>query len=130
MGFGVHVGNFSAVPFAALESLVAVAELWNHYAAAVFKARLPYVTVSTTRAAGLAGASRMSFVPLVLHGLSALSVFADTVGLRCLVAAAVLTLLVTGATVASVGIALAATCRSRGGWSWRAGSSCCSCSRS
>jgi polyisoprenyl-phosphate glycosyltransferase len=106
VGFGVRVGNFSAISFAALESLVAVAELWNHYAAAAFKARLPHVTVATTRAPRLAGSSRMRFVPLVLHGLSALSVFADTVGVRCLVAAVTLALMVVGAMVVGVAVAL------------------------
>jgi hypothetical protein len=121
VGFGVRVGNFSAVPCAALESLVSVGELWNHYAAAVFKARLPYVTIATTRAARLAGVSRMRFVPLVLHGFSALSVFADTVGVRCLIAASTLTLIVAGATGAGVALALVENVRVPG-WAVLAGS--------
>src|SRR5262249_41744968 len=40
-GIRVRVGNFSVVPRARLESLVAVSELWNHYAAAAFKSRQP-----------------------------------------------------------------------------------------
>ena len=53
MGFGVHVGNFSAVPFAALESLVADAELWNHTRMR-FESAIANVTFSNTREAGLA----------------------------------------------------------------------------
>ena len=44
-GVRVRVGNFSIVPWQAVERLVVVSELWNHYAAAVFRARLPYRTV-------------------------------------------------------------------------------------
>ena len=40
-GVHVRVGNFSVIPRSRLESLVTVSELWNHYAAAVFKSRRP-----------------------------------------------------------------------------------------
>ncbi len=86
-GIAVRVGNFSAIPFPQLRRLVAVSELWNHYAAAVFKARLPFVMLPTQRAERLAGKSRMNFVSLVMHGLSAISVFSDRVGVRLLIAA-------------------------------------------
>ena len=61
-------------------------ELWNHYAAAVLKTRLPYTSVPTIRGRRLQGDSRMGFVSLAVHGLSALSVFSDTLGVRLLVA--------------------------------------------
>jgi hypothetical protein len=89
-GIPVRVGNFSALPMGQLKRLVAVSDLWNHYAAAVFKARLPFVRVPTVRAARLAGRSRMNFVALVIHGLSAISVFSDRVGARLLIAASIL----------------------------------------
>jgi hypothetical protein len=85
-GQRVRVGNFSVVPRARLASLVAVAELWNHYAAAVFKSRQPCCAVATCRGSRLAGRSRMSFVNLVIHGLSAISVHSDVVGVRLLIA--------------------------------------------
>jgi hypothetical protein len=92
-GHAVRVGNFSLVPFAAVQRLVAVEELWNHYAAAVFHARLPRVEVPTHRARRLAGKPRMNFVALLLHGLSAISVFGDIVGARLLGATAAIILL-------------------------------------
>lgn len=85
-GIAVRVGNFSAVPYASLASFVVVSEAWNHYAAAVFKARIPYTMLPIARGARLAGNSTMSFVNLVQHGLSAISVFADVVGVRLLIA--------------------------------------------
>ena len=89
-GIPVRVGNFSVIPAAQLRRLVVVSELWNHYAAAVFKARTPKATVPTARAPRLAGRSRMNFVDLVTHGLSALSVHSELIGVRLLVVAAVL----------------------------------------
>jgi len=95
-GVSVRVGNFSVVPFWALGSLVVVSELWNHYSAAIFRSKLPYTTIPTQRATRLAGDSRMNFFALVLHGMSALSVFADVIGVRLLVGATVLLGTVTG----------------------------------
>jgi len=69
---------------------VVVSELWNHYAAAVFKAQLQYTTVALPRGTRYFGQSRMNFTSLVIHGLSAISVFGDVVGGRLLAAAAAL----------------------------------------
>lgn len=88
-GRGVRVGNFSIVPQGALHRLVVVSDLWNHYAAAVFRSRVPFSTMPTQRAVRLAGQSHMSFVSLVTHGLSAMSVHGDIIGVRLLVANAV-----------------------------------------
>jgi len=85
-GIPVRVGNFSVLPPMLLRRLVVVPELWRHYAASVYKARLPVDTVPTVRAPRLTGHSRMNFVKLVVHGLAAISVFGDRVGVRLLVA--------------------------------------------
>jgi hypothetical protein len=86
VGRWMKVGNFSVVPRDALQALVAVSELWNHYAAAVLLARLPVATVSLPRAERIAGRSKMSFVTLIVHGLSAISVNSSVVAVRVLVA--------------------------------------------
>lgn len=86
-GIPVRVGNFSAIPAAVLERLVVVSELWNHYAAAVFRARVPRDSIPTVRAARLGGTPKMNFVGLVAHGLSALSVHAELIGVRLFVMA-------------------------------------------
>jgi len=88
-GVAVRVGNFSVMPFELLGTFVVVSEAWNHYAAAVFKARIPYAMVPIARGTRLAGRSRMNFVHLVTHGLSAISVFGDVVGVRLLIAGTV-----------------------------------------
>jgi polyisoprenyl-phosphate glycosyltransferase len=85
-GHGVRVGNFSVIPHERLSCLVATSELWNHYAAAAFTSRQPYATIPTRRAARLDGRSKMNFVNLVIHGLSAISVYSDAIGVRLLIA--------------------------------------------
>jgi hypothetical protein len=100
-GIPVKVGNYSVVPYACLERLVVVSELWSHYAAAVFKAKIPYLSVPTTRARRIAGESKMRFVNLVVHGLTAIAVFSDVVGVRLLIASSVLLALTLGALFAA-----------------------------
>ena len=83
-GVRVRVGNFSVVPAARLPALVTLPALWNHYAAAIFQARLPRELIPTTRGTRYAGRSRMNLVSLVMHGLQAISVFIDVVTVRLL----------------------------------------------
>jgi glycosyltransferase involved in cell wall biosynthesis len=101
-GVAVRVGNFSAVPASCLDSLVVVSETWNHYAAAVFRSRIPYTSIPVVRGMRIAGKSHMDFVSLVTHGLSAMAVFGDTVAVRLLILAG---LLVAGLVVAAIGAA-------------------------
>jgi len=106
-GIRVRVGNFSVVPRERLESLVVVSELWNHYAAAAFKSRQPLCLVPTRRSRRLRGQSRMNFVDLVAHGLSAISVYGETVGVRLLVLACLLVVLALAGAVATLTVKLA-----------------------
>lgn len=111
VGFRVRVGNFSIVPWPVLERLVAVSELWNHYAAGVFKARLPYTMIDVERGPRISGTSRMDFAALLAHGLSAISVFSERVGARLIL---LLTAVGTGLLVAA-GVSLVAAAASGGG---------------
>lgn len=95
-GLRVRVGNFSVVPRSCLERLGVVSEIWSHYAAAVFKARIPNVSIPTVRARRLGGRSKMRFVGLVTHGLTALSIYGETIGVRLLIVLVGLLLLVIG----------------------------------
>ncbi len=103
IGIRVRVGNFSVVPPRALKRLVAVSELWNHYAAAVHKAKLPMEFIPSERATRLAGSSRMDLVSLAVHGLSAMAVFGDRIGVRLLIVVSAGMVL----TVTAVGIVIA-----------------------
>jgi len=90
VGRWLKIGNFSILPRQALSSLVAVSEIWNHYAAAVLLARVSVATVPLPRSVRIAGQSKMAFVNLVVHGLSAISVNSSDVAVRMLVVSSVL----------------------------------------
>lgn len=103
-GIPVRIGNFSVLPMPLAKRLTVVSELWNHYAAAAVHARIPMVMLPTTRASRLVGASRMNFVSLVSHGMGAMSVFADRIGVRALAVSAALVILFAIGMVMAVGI--------------------------
>jgi hypothetical protein len=93
IGSGVRVGNFSIIPRARLTSLVVVSEMWNHYAAAAFHSRQPICMIPSHRSHRLRGKSRMNFTRLVIHGLSAISVYSEIVAIRALIVTVILTIL-------------------------------------
>lgn len=84
-GKKIQSGNFSLITKHALERLVGVTEIWNHYAAAIYRANIPLEFVTVNRAHRLDGKSKMNFQSLLTHGLSSISVFSDIVGLRFLI---------------------------------------------
>lgn len=86
-GIRVKVGNFSIIPRNYLASLVVISEMWNHYAASVFRSKIKHAGVPTVRGTRLAGKSQLNLVSLVVHGLSAIAVFLDVVGVRLTLAA-------------------------------------------
>ena len=104
-GISVKVGNFSILPASYLTTLVVMSELWNHYAAAVFRSKLPFTMIPIPRGTRIAGTSGMNFVALVSHGLSAISVFGDVVGVRLFIGA------LAGSFLAGMGIVVVAMIR-------------------
>lgn len=105
-GHRVRIGNFSAIPRRRLNSLVVVSEIWNHYSAAAIRSRQPHCSIPTHRSTRLSGRSTMNFVSLVTHGLSAISVHSDVVGIRLLVLSVLLALVAAGGIVAAVAVRL------------------------
>lgn len=81
----ITFGNFSVIPQRRLQNLVRVSEIWNNYPGGVIHSRIPYDGVPIERAKRLAGNSKMNFVSLILHGLSAISVLIDTTAVRILI---------------------------------------------
>lgn len=102
-GKGIRVGNFSIVPASLLAGLVVDMNLWNHYAAAVYVSKVRTATIPTHRGKRLQGRSRLGFISLVVHGLSAISCYNELVTVRLLVATtAALATVIIGLTVAVV----------------------------
>ncbi|QEE48764.1 glycosyltransferase [Flavobacterium alkalisoli] len=83
-GKKISFGNFSAMPFNQLKKVVALSNIWNHYSGAVMHSRLPYNKVLLDRGKRYAGQSKMNFTSLVLHGLSSISVYFDSISVRIL----------------------------------------------
>jgi len=106
IGRNVQFGNFSVVPRPVLRRLVSISEIWNHYAIGALKARIPYVEVRTRRAKRLTGRTHMNFVSLVIHGLSAISIYGDVLGVRALITTVALMIPVALAACAAVAIRL------------------------
>ena len=92
-GVAVREGNFSIMPHSALDRLVTMSELWNHYAGAVYKSKLPHTRLATDRGHRLGGKSHMNLVSLVVHGLAGISTFYDVVATRTLIGSVVSVLL-------------------------------------
>jgi polyisoprenyl-phosphate glycosyltransferase len=101
----VEFGNFSLVPIAAVRRLCHMPDLWNNLSATVLRSRLPYRLVPTARGRRYAGSSKMNWNGLVIHGLSAMSVYSDVIFVRLMMAAAAI-----GA-VALLGIVIAIVIR-------------------
>lgn len=85
-GQAIRFGNFSVIPASLLSRIVCLADLWNNYPAAVIKARFPLSTVACNRGTRLSGSSKMNLIRLILHGLSAISVYNEIFGARALIA--------------------------------------------
>jgi hypothetical protein len=104
-GQRIDFGNFSLIPMACVRRLVLMPEIWNNLAAAILRSRMGLVSVPIERGHRYAGRSRMNWVGLVAHGLSAMSVYVDVVFVRLLFGA----LLAAG--MALIGIAAAVAIR-------------------
>ena len=105
-GRSIRFGNFSLIPFPLLKRVVALPDIWNNYAAALVKARLPRQVVACNRGTRFVGKSKMSLVSLILHGLSAISVYNEIFGARALIASFVIMLIALGLGLAGAVIRL------------------------
>ncbi|MEA5597534.1 glycosyltransferase [Rivularia sp. UHCC 0363] len=88
----IDMGNFSIIPFLTLSRVVIVSEIWNHYAAGILKARIPFTSIPCKRSYRIVGKSKMNFVSLVMHGLSAISIYGDIIGTKALILSIILML--------------------------------------
>jgi hypothetical protein len=83
-GFSINYGNFSCIPDKLLQKLVYKDTIWNHYAASIIQSKIPYDTILLDRGKRYAGQSKMNLNSLILHGLSAVSIYFDIFTLRIL----------------------------------------------
>jgi hypothetical protein len=88
IGRTIDFGNFCLLPMSVVRRLVHMPDLWNNLAAAIMRSRLQRIAVPTVRGVRHAGRSHMNLPALVLHGLSAMSVYADQIFVRVLLGTA------------------------------------------
>jgi polyisoprenyl-phosphate glycosyltransferase len=89
-GKEIRFGNFSLISAGNVRRLTMIPDLWNNLAAAVLRSRLPLEQVPIDRGKRYAGRSKMNFTSLIVHGFSAISVYADTIFVRLLVVTVVM----------------------------------------
>lgn len=83
-GKTINFGNFSFFSIGYVRRLVIVPDLWNNLPAAVLRSRLPVTQIAVDRGRRYAGHSKMNLTSLIMHGLSGISVYADTIFVRLL----------------------------------------------
>lgn len=81
-GKTIDFGNYCLIPGSKLNRLTYMRELWSHMGGALLKSRLPVVKVPTDRGLRYHGRSTMRLSSLVIHGFSAIAVFAETLFVR------------------------------------------------
>lgn len=105
-GISVRVGNFSVIPSSEVGRLTCMPELWNHYAGAVFRSKMPFTCIPMNRGRRLRGRSQMDVASLVAHGLAGIATFQETVATRILIANAICLTFLLVLFVVAIGIRL------------------------
>ena len=82
----INFGNFSVIPKRLIDKVSHVSDIWNHYPGGIIRSRLLYKSVGLERGERYPGKSKMNYTSLVIHGLSAVAVYIDTVSVRLLIA--------------------------------------------
>ena len=86
-GKQIAFGNFCLIPAESLKRIVYFPQIWNHFAAGILHAGLPWKSIPIDRGKRFAGKSKMNFVSLIIHGLSAISVFIEILTVRLMLLA-------------------------------------------
>ena len=89
VGRTINFGNFCLLPMSVVRRLVHMPDLWNNLPAAIMRSRLQHIAVPTQRGVRHTGQSHMNVPALVLHGLSAMSVYVDQIFVRVLLGTAI-----------------------------------------
>jgi hypothetical protein len=106
-GARLDFGNFCYIPNGKpLRSLVRNPHVWNHLAAAIVRSRMPLCRIDCARGRRYGGRSLMGFQGLIVHGLSAISVYGDLALVRIILATAAVGLVTLGGILAVATIRL------------------------
>jgi glycosyltransferase involved in cell wall biosynthesis len=103
-GQKINFGNFCLIPRAALSALTYNPAIWNNLAAAITRSTIHRRALPVARGVRFAGKSRMNFQSLLVHGVSAMAVYAEYALLRLFIGSGFLAVLAGIAIAAVVGI--------------------------
>jgi glycosyltransferase involved in cell wall biosynthesis len=81
-GESISFGNFSCIPKSILPRVCNDPNFWNHYSSSVIKSQITYYSLPTFRSKRYRGNSKMNLNSLILHGLSSLSVYIESIIIR------------------------------------------------
>jgi len=84
-GRAIAFGNFALIPGSLLNRVAHLPEIWNHFAAGVMRANIPLSSIPTRRGKRYGGNSSMNFISLIIHGLSAISVYVEILTVRLMI---------------------------------------------
>jgi hypothetical protein len=105
-GKDIAHGNFCLIPRSKLSPIIHTSNTWNNLAASITRSRIPYKGIPTIRGSRYQGQSKMNFTALLLHGLSAVSVYLDVFAARVLTACVAMLATLSLLTLALVAIRL------------------------
>jgi len=83
-GESLFFGNYSCIPQSILPRIGNEPNFWNHYCSSIIKSNIPYDSEPTERGKRYSGTSKMNMNSLILHGLSSLSVYIESIIIRIL----------------------------------------------
>ncbi|QWR78209.1 glycosyltransferase [Candidatus Magnetomonas plexicatena] len=83
-GVSIRIGNYSVIPGQLLGDVIALSDIWLHYASGIMKSHIDKTEIAVDRAKRLSGESKMNFTALIMHGIRAISVYGGVVGVRLL----------------------------------------------
>lgn len=115
-GKKIRFGNFSLISAGNVRRLTMIPDLWNNLAAAVLRSRIPIVQVPIDRGKRYAGRSKMNFTSLIVHGFSAISVYADTIFVRLLLVTVVMMCITIPAVATVLSLRLFVPAHATPGW--------------
>ncbi len=81
-GKSIKFGNFTCLPKSTIKKLVTEKATWNSFSGALRKVESNLITIPSIRGARYFGPSKMSFLNLLKHSLSIISVFKQAVLVR------------------------------------------------
>jgi polyisoprenyl-phosphate glycosyltransferase len=81
-GSYIAFGNFALIPGKLVKRVAHLPEIWNHFAAGILRANIAWSSTPTERGKRYRGRSNMNFVALIVHGLSAISVYVEILTVR------------------------------------------------